>query len=144
MIAETVRAGRDRYLADNSLSTDSYTAANFPLYVWKWTISLPNPGFLRWHDLHHVATGYSTGLIGEAEISAYELRAGCRSAMILILCLGAIGIGLFVAPRRILRAWQRAKGASTLYYTRIEYDALLEMNVTELQWHLGLPSEITN
>ena len=40
---------------------------------------LPNPGFLPWHDLHHVATGYGTGLIGEAEISAYELRAGCGS-----------------------------------------------------------------
>jgi len=56
------------------------------------TIYLPNPGYLPWHDLHHVATGYKTGLIGEAEISAYELRSGCRSFFIIILCVGAMMI----------------------------------------------------
>src|SRR5258705_2248096 len=105
----TVRAERDRYLASNSLSVESYTAPRFPVYFFKWPIYLPNPGFLPWHDLHHVVTGYATGLIGEAEISAYELRAGYSSLMVFILCIGAIGVAMFVAPGRIIKAWRRAK-----------------------------------
>jgi ubiquinone biosynthesis protein Coq4 len=32
---------------------------------------------IRFHDLHHVVTGYDTDFTGEAEISAWELAAGC-------------------------------------------------------------------
>ena len=31
------------------------------------------------HDLHHILTGYKTDWMGEAEIGAWELRAGCNS-----------------------------------------------------------------
>jgi hypothetical protein len=141
MNEETVRAGRDRYLAENSLSVESYTARRFPIYVGRRPVQVPNPGFLPWHDLHHVATGYRTGLIGEAEISAYELRAGCGSLMVFILCVGAILITMFVAPRRIWRAWRQAKGARTLYHTKVPYETLLEMKVADLRDSLGLPRE---
>jgi hypothetical protein len=142
MKAETVRAARDRYLADNSLSVDSYTARRFPIYVGRWPIWLPNPGYLPWHDLHHAITGYRTGLIGEAEISAYELRGGSGSLMVFILCIGAIVIASFVAPRRIWRAWQQAKGAQTLYHTTVPYETLLEMTVPDLRQLLGLPRAV--
>ena len=135
---ETVRAGRDRYLADNSLSVASYTESGFPISVGKSRIQLPNPGLLHLHDLHHVVTGYGTGLVGEAEISAYELRAGCRSLMIYVLCVGAILRAMFVAPRRIVRAWRRARGARTLYHTGIPYEALLDMSVADLRRHLNI------
>lgn len=137
---ETVRAGRDRYLRNNSLTLDSYTESGFPIYVGKSFIRLPNPGLLHLHDLHHVITGYSTGLVGEAEISAYELRAGCRSFMVHLLCVGAILCAMFVAPRRIARAWRRARGARTLYYTTIPYETLLDMSVEELRRHLNITS----
>jgi hypothetical protein len=42
----------------------------------------PIPGFFQ-RDLHHVLTGCGTGLLGEAQISAYELHGGCGSFMIL-------------------------------------------------------------
>jgi len=133
--------GRDRYLAVNSLSTESYGARRFPIYVGRRPVYVPNPGFLPWHDLHHVVTGYQTGLVGEAEISAYELRAGCKSVMVFILCLGAILIAMFVAPRRVVRAWRLAKGARTLYRTKVPYETLLEMKVADLRASLGLPRE---
>ena len=136
-----MRAGRDRYLAENSLSEDSYTAPGFPIYVWKWPISLPNPGLLPWHDLHHVVTGYGTGLVGEAEISAYELRGGCKSIMVVILCLGAIFLASFIAPRRVWRAWRRAKNARTLYFTSLPYEEVLNMNLVDLRQHLGISPE---
>ena len=138
MNKETVRNSRDRYLAENSLNLESYTAENFPLYVWKWAVYIPNPGLLPLHDLHHVVTGYGTGLIGEAEISAYELRGGCRSVIIFILCIGALLIGMFISPKRIWRAWKQAKGTKTLYYTKIPYEKLLEMSVADLRQHLGI------
>jgi len=138
---ETVRAGRDRYLEENSLSVESYSARRFPIYVGRWPVYVPNPGYLPWHDLHHVVTGYRTGLIGEAEISAYELRAGCGSVMVFILCIGAILFAMFVAPRRVWRAWRRAKGARTLYHSELPYETLLEMSVADLREHLGLPQE---
>jgi len=141
MKEETVRAGRDRYLSENSLSTESYTARRFPIYVGRRPLYVPNPGFLPWHDLHHVVTGYRTGLVGEAEISAYELRAGCGSLMVFILCVGAILITMFVAPRRVWRAWKQAKGARTLYHTNVPYEELLKMSVTDLRQSLGLPRE---
>jgi ubiquinone biosynthesis protein Coq4 len=109
--------------------------------VWKWPISLPNPGLLPWHDLHHVVTGYGTGLVGEAEISAYELRGGCKSVMVFILCLGAIFFASFIAPRRIWRAWRRAKNARTLYYTSLPYEEVLNMNLVDLRRHLGISPE---
>jgi hypothetical protein len=138
---ETVREGRDRYLAENSLTAESYTEGGFPVYVGRWPVRLPNPGLLHLHDLHHAVTGYGTGLVGEAEISAYELRAGCRSFMVHVLCAGAIIGAMFVAPRRILRAWRRARGARTLYYTNIPYETLLDMSVAELSLHLNVVPE---
>lgn len=135
---ETVRAGRDRYLAENSLTVESYTERGFPVYVGRWPVRLPNPGLLHLHDLHHVVTGYGTGLVGEAEISAYELRAGCRSFLVHLLCVGAVLCAMFVAPRRVLRAWGRARGARTLYHTTIPYETLLGMTVRELRRHLNI------
>src|ERR1051325_6036381 len=122
---ESVREARDRSFRDNGLSASSYESPRFPVYFWRWAVWLPNPGFLPYHDLHHVATGFQTGLVGEAEISAYELRAGCRSPLIFILCFGAIAGALFVAPRRVARAWRRSRGTRTLYLTTVEYGALL-------------------
>jgi ubiquinone biosynthesis protein Coq4 len=106
-------------------------------------VRLPNPGLLHLHDLHHVVTGYGTGLVGEAEISAYELRAGCRSFMVHVLCVGAILCAMFVAPRRILRAWRRARGARTLYHTTIPYETLLDMSVNELRRRLNVAPDDT-
>ena len=141
MSEETVRAGRDRYLAENSFSLDSYAERGFPIHVGSRVVRLPNPGLLPWHDLHHVVTGYGTGLVGEAEISAYELRAGCGSPMVFILCVGAIMFAMFVAPRRILRAWKRARGTRSLYHSAIPYEALLRMSVADLRRHLSITPE---
>jgi len=32
---------------------------------------------VKFHDLHHIATGYQTDWTGEAEISAWEIASGC-------------------------------------------------------------------
>jgi len=135
----TVREGRDRFLADHSLDLDSYTAPGYLLAIGRLRVPLPNPGLLSLHDLHHVATGFGSGLLGEAEVSAFELRAGCRSFMVHILCIGAVLLGMIIAPRRIMGVWKRSRGARTLYHTAIPYDALLDMDLVELRQLLGIP-----
>ena len=78
-------------------------------------VPLPNPGQLHWHDLHHLMLGYEPDLLGEIEISAYELRTGVKTPMVLLLCLAGVLLGMLITPRRTWRAWQRGRGARNLY-----------------------------
>ena len=134
-----VKTLRDKYLAENSYNAEDYDAPRFYISVGKLVLNFPNPGKLRHHDLNHVVSGYGTGLIGEAEISAYEVRCGFPSSLILFFCIGSIIIGLGLSPSRILRAWRAAKGAQTLYRSSIPYEELLEMDVVELRRVLKIP-----
>ena len=138
----TVREARDRYFAENGLSEDGYTERWVKLPVGPFTIVFPNTGGRQravvLHDLHHVATGYSTTWRGEAEISAWELGAGCgRYWAAWGLNTGAAALGLVIAPRRTWHAWRRGRGSRALYRDGFTAD-LLDLTVTELRRRLEL------
>ena len=95
------------------------------------SLPVPHPGKLRWHDLHHLVLGYEPDLIGEMEISAFELRTGVNSLMVLFLCLAGVGLGLIVAPRRTLRAWRDARDRRNLY--GLPWDELKTWSMNELK-----------
>lgn len=136
----TAREARDAFLAEFGLDTAGYTSPDFPVHLCRGvTLRFRNPGLLPYHDLHHVATGFPATVLGEAQISAFELRAGVRSPLVRCLCLGAIALGLCRAPRLIIDAWRNSRGARTLYDTDIPYPTLLGWTVAELRSHLGLP-----
>lgn len=85
---------------------------------------------VRYHDLHHVLTGYETSFAGELEISAWEIAAGCKSmAAAWVLNLGGMGGGLFRCPRRSFAAFVRGRRHRTLYGE--DYDALLDTTVAD-------------
>ena len=88
---------------------------------------------VRYHDLHHVATGYGTDWVGEGEIGAWELGAGCNSFVLYFLNGGAAAIGLVLSPRRVVRAFREGKRHRSLYRLGIPYPRLLEMTVAELR-----------
>ena len=136
--AMRVRDARDLLLAEEGLSTSTYDAADFPVRVGPVMLRFPNPGLLPYHDLHQVATGNRCDLLGEAEISAFELRAGGATPLVRLLSVGAIAIALLIAPRRVLRAWRRSRGARSLYALRRPLEQLLEMRVGELRGVCGL------
>lgn len=94
-------------------------------------LPVPHPGKLRWHDLHHLVLGYEPDLIGEMEISAFELRTGVKSLMVLLLCVAGVGLGLIVARRRTLRAWRDARGRRNLY--GVPWDELKTWSMSELR-----------
>ncbi|CAG0980333.1 hypothetical protein PHYC_01732 [Phycisphaerales bacterium] len=74
---------------------------------------------LRLHDLHHVATGYSTTLAGEAQIAAWELAGGCgRCYSAWAVNIASVLIGLVVCPRRMWMAYRRGRLARNLFTAR--------------------------
>ncbi|MFN7956402.1 MAG: hypothetical protein U0610_32140 [bacterium] len=142
-------AGRDAYLAENGFSVAAYdepwTEASFLGIPFK----VPNPPRHRWaimrHDLHHVATGYGTDLIGEAEVSAWELACGGYGLLDVYtraIVTQIILVGLVAAPRRTVAAWRAAKpGARSLFHDRRPYPEVLSGSVGELRARLGVPPE---
>jgi hypothetical protein len=93
---------------------------------------------VRYHDLHHVVTGYATDLLGEAEIAAWELASGCRGFVAAwLLNLSALAIGLAIDPGAVFRAFLRGRRSQNLYGASLD-DALLESRVGAVRARLGL------
>jgi hypothetical protein len=143
--APKVREARDRYLAANCFTLDAYAAPFVRVSLFGLRFPFPNVGglgrALPLHDLHHVALGYGTDLPGEAEICAWELRAGARDAPWVVRCiiLEFFVLGLLMSPRRTMAAWRAARSSRTLFAAPLPYEALLDITVGELRAHLGVP-----
>jgi hypothetical protein len=141
----SVRDALARYLDENGFTTASYTDPKVTIRVFGRDVVIPNgkgrQEAIPLHDLHHVATGFGTDLVGEAEIGAYELAAGCSHAIVYWLNGVAVLIGLFLAPRRVLRAARRGFALRTLYRTPRDYEGWLSLSVEALRDLLGMPRE---
>ncbi|MCZ7682626.1 MAG: hypothetical protein M5U28_29060 [Sandaracinaceae bacterium] len=138
----SVREARDAYLSANGFDTAGYTAPTFALPVFGREVRLPNPPTrqraMARHDLHHALTGYATDYAGEAEIGAWELRAGCNTVFLWLINLAAVAIGLVIAPRRVARAFRSAAGHRSLYLDPRPVDELLELDLGDLREELGI------
>lgn len=138
-----VAEGLDEYLGENGFDAAEYTAATFRLKMFGRYFDVPNSPDRQWaiplHDLHHLATGYGTDWVGEAEIGIWELRAGCKTAVVYWLNAVAAMIGVVIAPRRMLAAYRAARGAQALYRAGVAYDAALGMTIGELRALLRVP-----
>ena len=144
--ALSVREGRARYFEAWGLGEGGYAARWVRLRVFGLPVGFPNSAgrvrAVKLHDLHHVATGYAADWIGEAEIGAWEVGAGCHGhAAAWILNLLAMQYGFFLAPRRVLRAMARGRRSRTLYRMRELDESLLDRTVGELRRELGLDGE---
>jgi hypothetical protein len=91
------------------------------VYTGCMLVPLPNietrRTFLKYHDLHHLITGYSVGRIGEGEVSAWELGTGSAfvSPTLGVMNLIALSTGLVLEPGRMLRAYRRGCASRNLY-----------------------------
>jgi len=98
---------------------------------------------VRFHDLHHIATGYQTNYAGEFEISAWEISTGCRDfvAAWQLNLAGMLG-GILVYPKRTFRAFIRGRHTKNFYGE--DYEPLLELSVgaarSKLATDLPVPS----
>lgn len=139
----SLRDARRAYFDANGFGDDGGYASRFvrvklgPLPLW-----FPNTQgrvhAVRYHDLHHVATGYDTDWVGEGEIGAWEVASGCRNLLAAwVLNLSAMWIASFLAPRRIFRAFVRGRHTRNLYGEAFD-DALLASSVGAVRARLGL------
>ncbi len=140
---ESVRAARDAYLEENGFTIEEYTATTFRLEILGRERVLPNPPNRRWaiplHDLHHVATGYGTDFVGEGEIGAWELGAGCVTPVVYVLNAIAASIAFLLAPVRVVRAFRHGLASRSLYRLGLDREAVLDGTVAELRRALGVP-----
>src|SRR5690606_3128273 len=102
-----------------------------PVFTGCLLVALPNievrHRYLKYHDLHHLVTGYTVGRIGEGEVSAWELGSGSAfvSPTLGVMNLIALSTGLVLQPRRMWRAFVRGTKSRNLYRaeTRADVDA---------------------
>ncbi|WP_437975919.1 hypothetical protein WMF11_50720 [Sorangium sp. So ce295] len=133
----TMREARALYFEVNRFGADGgYGDAWVDFKLGPLPVPFPNTRArvraVRYHDLHHVLTGYDTNAIGEFEIAAWELGAGCKGFVAAWqLNLGGLFAGLLSAPRRTVRAFFRGRRSESLYSR--PFEELLDREVGELR-----------
>ncbi|MFN0253115.1 MAG: hypothetical protein ACKV2T_39950 [Kofleriaceae bacterium] len=144
--AKTVRDARELYFDLNGFSAATYSEPWVRFKVGFLPVVFPNTASRKraipLHDLHHIATGYATTLVGEAEIGAWEVGGSCTNYWAAwVLNLSAVWYGLLIAPHRVYRAFVRGRHSRTLYRSGWS-DALLNISVGELRASVLPPGEV--
>jgi hypothetical protein len=91
------------------------------VYTGCMLVPLPNietrRKYLKYHDLHHLLTGYSVGRIGEGKMSAWELGTGTfyRYPVLGFMNLIALSTGIFLQPEQMWQAFLSGKRSRNLY-----------------------------
>lgn len=140
-----VREARNVYLAENGFTVESYDSPTTSGSFLGIKLAVPNPPShqraIRLHDLHHVATGFGTDHVGEAEISAWQARRGLRGAGMYVTTIVMVNalLGVVLAPRRTLAALRSSGAGGSLLSMTINYESLLERTVGELREMLVIP-----
>jgi hypothetical protein len=134
-----VRAALALFYAEHGLPTDGGASARWVRIHIAGPIAVYFPNFdsrrqaVLLHDLHHLATGYPGTFLAEAEIGAWEIGGGCgRSAAAWVLNTAALGYGIFLAPRRVHRAFVRGRHCDNLYHESFD-DSTLDGTVGDLR-----------
>jgi hypothetical protein len=141
--SHSLREARRHYFEANGFgASGGYDKKWVPLAFGPLRFAIPNtPGrvrAVRYHDLHHVVTGYATDWTGEAEIGAWEVASSCRDHIAAwVLNLFAMQLGLWFAPRTVWRAFLRGRHSHNLYAGPFD-DALLDESVADMRARLAL------
>ena len=89
---------------------------------------------LVFHDIHHIATGYSGEWKGEVSIGAWEISTGCGKYWVAwILDLLAMAIGLFIYPKATFNGFILGRRTKNLYHQNITQNTALAMQIGELR-----------
>ena len=138
-----IKEALNQLFANFGIPANAYTTKYFIIKVGPIPIHVPNiPArvkIARYHDVHHVLTGYSANWKGEAEIGAWELATGCRTSFIAwFLNGGAVMVGIFMYPKAVINAYLRGLKTRTNLYHHFDYESLLEKTVKEVREMVGL------
>ena len=144
----TVRQAVASYLAENGFPVEDYDKPWVMIHMWSLRFPFPNlPSrqvAVRFHDLHHVVTGYGTDPCGEAEVSAWEARRGTRvfSWFVRSIVWSGFLFGMLHSPRRTWAAWRAAQAPASVGLqpvTMARYEQLLKLDLVSLRAVYGVP-----
>lgn len=117
-----LRAARAAYFQYNHFGDDGGYNAKWVIVtrVGPIPVGFPNSAArveaVRFHDLHHLVTGYDTDLLGEAEIGAWEVASGCAGFLVAWGLNGlAMTYGMLLGPRRVFAAFVRGRHSRNFY-----------------------------
>lgn len=142
----TLGEARSRYFIDNDFGAQgNYDARWVKVYLGPVPFVFPNSAAriraVRYHDLHHVLTGYPTTMRGETEIGAWELASGCGAMPAAwVLNMLAMAIGVVLDRKALFAAFVRGRNSGNLYDGE-ELDALLGQPLGEQRARLRLDRE---
>ena len=142
----SVRQARAQYFAANGLGEGGYQERWVKLRVGPFAIYMPNTAArvraVRFHDIHHVLTGYHTTWLGEAEIAAWEISSGCaKHYAAWYLNLMAMAIGLGIDRAAVVEAFYRGCHSDNLYRATVD-EGLLDSRVGMLRKVLRLDQTV--
>jgi hypothetical protein len=143
----TIQEALDQFFEKNNLGKDGGLNKNWAwLKLGRFYIPFPNPDSrkkaLVLHDIHHIATGYESNWRGEVAIGAWEISTGCGSySAAWVLDLGAFALGLFLFPKIVYHAFVRGQHTLNLYKNKVDKNAILQMQVSEVQAMLRLDAQ---
>jgi len=142
----TPRASLQQFYQENDLGADGgFDSASVKIKMApNFHIYFPNFDARRkavvLHDIHHLVTGYeASSIIGESEISAWEIASGCKKywAAFMIDVHGVL-IGLPIHPLRVLRAFARGRRTINLYHDILPQEQALDTDIEQLKKMLKL------
>jgi hypothetical protein len=93
------------------------------------------------HDVHHIATGYTSTFKGETEIGAWEIASGCRHYWVaFVLDLHAVMIGLLFNPTGVYKAFVKGRRTKNLYRDVFTDEQLMNISISEIRESMLLNS----
>jgi hypothetical protein len=139
----TLREALTDYFEQNGFGADGgYSSSWVDFKLGPVPFPFPNTAArkraVRYHDLHHVVTGYRTDFMGELEISAWEIGSGCRDFVAAWqLNLSGLAGGVLFRPWRTFHAFLRGRHSRNFYGRKYD-DALLRTTVARAKEELSV------
>jgi hypothetical protein len=142
----TLRDARARYFTLNNFGWGGYDDKWVKVEYGFLRFYFPNTSgrvkVVKYHDLHHILTEYSTSLSGETEIGAWEVATGCtRSLAAWLLNLSGFAAGLVINPKGVYKAFLRGRHSENLYHLPFN-EELLSKRVGSLRRQLNLDKPV--
>lgn len=143
----TLLQARERYFDENGFGKDGgYSDRWVKLELGPLPFAIPNTASrvraVRFHDLHHILTGYRTDWPGECAISAWEIGGGCADHWAAWgLNLSGMGMGLLFMSRAVIRAFYRGRHTGNLYRASFD-DTLLSRTVEDMKQALRVDEPV--
>lgn len=142
---KTPREILNRFYSDNNFGADGGESKSYVKIDFTPKIHMYFPNFdarrkaVLKHDIHHILTGYETTLIGESEISAWEIGSGCKKYWAaLMLDTSGLMMGILINFWRVLKAFARGRRTKNLYHELFSDEEALDMKISDLREKLDL------